>query len=123
MTLTPIGSEVSVSLKRVAVTTVSGSSLEAAVWAWEGSAARTASGSAARGARKMQFFMLKKQETKLSPPSPTVPERHGGAPVVRRTTTLLAGIRADRTTFIAFPDGNVPLGHALQWLRDESGVA
>jgi len=51
--------------------------------------------------------MMKKQETKPSPPSPTVPERHGDAPVVRRTATLLAGIRADRTTFIAFPDNNM----------------
>lgn len=39
----------------------------------------------------------------LSPPSPTVLEHYGGASVVRRTTTLLAGLRADRTTFIAFP--------------------
>jgi hypothetical protein len=64
----------------------------------------------------MRFFMKKEQETKPSPPSPTVHERHGSAPVARRTTTLLAGIRADRTTFIAFPDNMA----VVQWLLDES---
>jgi hypothetical protein len=65
----------------------------------------------------MRFFMVKKRtDKKPSPSSPTVHGRHGGAAVAGRTTTLLAGIRADRTTFIAFPGTR----RVAQWLRDES---
>jgi hypothetical protein len=72
-------------------------------WAIAGNAATTAHGNAATAGNKETVFM-ESQETKLlSPPSPTVPERQA-ARLSRRTTTLLAGIRADRTTFITFPD-------------------
>jgi len=46
---------------------------------------------------------MKRPSKRLSPASPPVHERYAGALVTRRTTTLLAGIRADETTFIAFP--------------------
>src|SRR5690606_499451 len=54
--------------------------------------------------------------------SPPVHGRHGSVPAAGRTSTLLAGIRADRTTSIAFP-GHRPLTRpAIQWLRDGSGA-
>jgi len=44
------------------------------------------------------------QQQKLSPASPPVHERYERAPSKKgRTFTLLAGIRADEATFIAFP--------------------
>ncbi len=39
----------------------------------------------------------------LSPASPPVHERYDDAPFEGRAITLLAGIRADGATFIAFP--------------------
>jgi hypothetical protein len=41
-------------------------------------------------------------------------------PKTRRTTTLLAGIRAGGSTFIAFP-GHGALTRMTQWRVDESG--
>ena len=50
---------------------------------------------------------------KLSPASPPVHERYETVPVLNmRSFTLLAGIRADGTAFIAFPKGH----KTLQWL-------
>jgi hypothetical protein len=48
--------------------------------------------------------MRNNQQQKLSPASPPVHERYERAPSKKgRTFTLLAGIRADEATFIAFP--------------------
>jgi hypothetical protein len=71
-------------------------------WACE-KAATNASGSAANGARKDEFNMVKKQSNGCSHRLPRRRSSVMAAHSRERTTALLAGIRADRATFITFP--------------------